>query len=34
MRWMEHPDGSLKIRAHDHALLIGRCEYHTAARAG
>ncbi len=28
MQWMADPDGSLKLRAHDHALLVGRCEYH------
>ena len=29
MRWLDWPDDeSLKVRAWDHALLLGRCEYH------
>ena len=34
MRWMEHPDGSLKLRAGDHALILGQREYHVHRDTG
>jgi hypothetical protein len=35
MRWWARPDTrSLKVRAGDHALLIGGCEYHVDMATG
>jgi hypothetical protein len=34
MVWFADRDRSLKLRAHDHALVIGRCEYHVHRDTG
>jgi hypothetical protein len=35
MRWWANPDvTSLRLRADDHALLVGKCEYHVDQDTG